>query len=349
MKRTLTVGMILVLCLSGAALAGANYRSAKASLHVLPHASRSCTENLPVITGCEDIMTTEPGTDVDVFPVFYDLVEYKGFDYGLTWPGAYSCTFTSCSPLVIGGIVNPGDGVAHAWYTCQQGPVAVPGWGRIQDSGTISFVPYPGEDTVNVGDCLGILDDVCVTSHAGIGGASGGDPCGVVECPELCSIEAVAVGEFAPEALVCPLGEGDSVTVTVTVVDCLGAPLSGLEVEIFADPEAGLCFCPGERVQATTNAEGVAVVGFRRFGGCGFVSWYADASYGCGLTIGPSDPVFIVSYDCGVYNCVVDLVDFIFFCGQYQTTEPCCDFNNDGFVNLSDLILFAEHYYHTCP
>ena len=172
------VAIVLAFCLllvAGTALAGVNWE-AKAAVHVIPHASRTCTKSFPVITGCEDIITTEPTPDVDAFPVFYDLIEYQGFDYGLTWPGLYSCAFTSCSPLTIGGIVWPGDGISHAWTACQPYSVAVTGWGWIYDYGLICIVPHPEPGNVNVGDCSAELNQAC-PSCAGIGGYIGDDPC----------------------------------------------------------------------------------------------------------------------------------------------------------------------------
>jgi hypothetical protein len=83
MKKVLVLTVALTLILSACAWAGAN-PDAKVAVHVIPHGSRSCTKGFPVITNCAEIITTEPGPDVDAFPVFFDLVEYQGLDYGLT-------------------------------------------------------------------------------------------------------------------------------------------------------------------------------------------------------------------------------------------------------------------------
>jgi hypothetical protein len=150
---------------------------AKVAVHVLPHASRTCAKNFPTIIDCGNIQTTEPDYDVDAFPVFFDLVEYQGFDYGLMWPGLYSCAFTSCSALAIGTITWPGDGISHAWYTCQAEPVAVCGWGWMYDSGMICVSPHPTAGGPNIGDCAGDLNTVVCRFCAGIGGYIGDDPC----------------------------------------------------------------------------------------------------------------------------------------------------------------------------
>jgi hypothetical protein len=177
MRRTLAVSFVILLLVSGSALAGANDSVGKAAVHAVPHASRTCAKNFPSIAGCTQILTTEPSQDVDCFPVFYELNEYQGFDYGLTWPGLYSCAFTSCSDLAIGTIQFTGDGISHAWYVCQAGPVAICGWGWIYDTGLVCIGPHPTAGGPNIGDCGGALDLPIANFCAGIGGASGQDPC----------------------------------------------------------------------------------------------------------------------------------------------------------------------------
>ena len=175
--KIFVIVVVIVLAVAGWALAGAN-QFTKVAVHVEPHASRSCTKGFPVITGCHDIVTTEPSPNVDCFPVFFDMVEYQGFDYGLTWPGLYSCVYTSCSDLTIGGIVWPGDGISHAWAVCQPGPIGIPGWGWIYDYGFVGVVAHPQVARVNIGDCWGELDQLyCGGIWAGIGGYIGDDPC----------------------------------------------------------------------------------------------------------------------------------------------------------------------------
>jgi hypothetical protein len=186
MTRIIAMAAVLTIALSIAAQAGLN-AGARMTFHVIPHTSRSCTKGFPVITGCEDIVTTEAAAEVDAFPVFYDLVEYQGFDYGMTWPGMYTCTFTSCSDLTIGGIVNPGDAISHAWYACQSKTIAIPGWGWITDYGLICAVPHPLFGHVNAGDCQGgtTPDSIPSGMHccAGIGGALGQNACGCATEP----------------------------------------------------------------------------------------------------------------------------------------------------------------------
>ena len=178
MRRCLIGGFVLVVILAASTFAGTN-TSAKVAVHAVPHASRSCTKSFPTITACQDISYSEQAMDVDCFPVFFDLAEYQGFDYGLTWPGLYTCVFTSCSDLTIGGIVSPGEGVSHAWTVCQDAQVAVTGWAWIVDVGLVCVVAHPEIGTINIGDCQDPtgIDQPVGNYCAGIGGEPGQDPC----------------------------------------------------------------------------------------------------------------------------------------------------------------------------
>jgi hypothetical protein len=176
MKRALVLAIALTLILSACAWAGAN-PNAKAAVHVLPHASRSCTKNFPVILDCGDIITTEPSPDVDAFPVFFDLTAYQGLDYGMTWPGTYSCVFTSCADLAIGNIVWSGDGISQAWLACVVDSVCVAGWAWIYGSGIVCIAPHPEAGGPTIGDCTPEPDSLICNFCAGIGGYFGDDPC----------------------------------------------------------------------------------------------------------------------------------------------------------------------------
>ena len=76
---------------------------------------------MPEIAACEDIVTTSEAWNVDVFPVFYDIEEYMGVEYGLFWDpaAAYAVAFTSCSDFTIGDIAQPMDGISQTWTSCQ--------------------------------------------------------------------------------------------------------------------------------------------------------------------------------------------------------------------------------------
>jgi len=142
MRRSLAILVVLVLASISICLGGQN-PDAKVAVHVMSHeARRTCSKNMPAISDCEDIITTYAGCgDVDFFVVFYDLGGYTGFNYSVTWPGDWStCSFTSCSDFVIGGIVSPGDSIAQTWTDCDSSSVCITGFGWIGDIETSGYI-----------------------------------------------------------------------------------------------------------------------------------------------------------------------------------------------------------------
>jgi hypothetical protein len=177
MKKVLVAAVALTLILSAVAFAG-NNPAPKVAIHVRAHnAKLAC--NYGTITGCADIIATEPGFSADCFPVFYDLVEFLGCEYGLCWPAwTYSAAFTSCSDLVIGVVDWPGTGASHTWTSCQAG-VAVPSfvWLYADAPGMICPCPNPETGLISVLDCAEGLDSPCGIFCAGVYGMVGDDPC----------------------------------------------------------------------------------------------------------------------------------------------------------------------------
>lgn len=183
MIKAIVCAAVVVAAWAGISQAGANIE-AKGVVHVLPHDVRTCAQNFPVIDGCEDIITTELGTSIDAFPVFFDLIEFQGMDYALFWSGSESCVFSSCSDGVAGDVVWPNDGVSHTWESCQSGPVAIPGWIWIDthDTDWIFLVSHPISGRVLVHDCHGGYDGVCCPYMSAVGGDFiGDDPCAPVD------------------------------------------------------------------------------------------------------------------------------------------------------------------------
>jgi hypothetical protein len=178
MKKGFVIAVALILALTALAFAGAN-PDGKIAVHVRPHnAKAGCTVN---ITSCVDIVTTEPGYSVDAIPVYFDLVEYVGCAYGLTWPAwTYSAGWNNCSDLVIGSIAWPGEGAAHTWTACQTG-VMVPSWLWLyaDGPGMICPVPHPdpGIGEIQILDCAEGIDLPRCVFCAGVYGAIGDDPC----------------------------------------------------------------------------------------------------------------------------------------------------------------------------
>ena len=154
--------VMLILAAASPCVAG-NNQWLKCAVHVQAHNAKQGCHNLPVITDVNDIMLTYEGASFDAFPVFYDLVEYLGVQYGLTWPGwTYSAAFTSCSDLVIGSVTTPGTGAAHTWTACRTG-VAIPSfvWLYADWRGFVCLSVYPDSDPPRllVLDCADGLDD----------------------------------------------------------------------------------------------------------------------------------------------------------------------------------------------
>jgi hypothetical protein len=108
-------------------------------------------------------------------------VEYQGVEYGLAWCDSGPCEgalFTSCSDLTIGDIVQSGDGISQAWFSCRSGP-AVPGWAWIYATGPslVCLVPHPISYSLSVLGCSENLGTPMCTFCAGVYGKIGDDPC----------------------------------------------------------------------------------------------------------------------------------------------------------------------------
>ena len=128
----------------------------KVAVHAVYQEARTCTENFPIITGCEDITPMGGGTshDPDVFPVFYDIVEYRLLEYAMTFPLGLSITFHSCSDDAVVEGSSDYWMITHTYDTCRPGPVAMPGWFvLVYEAGPACMVSHPSTRTINIGDC----------------------------------------------------------------------------------------------------------------------------------------------------------------------------------------------------
>jgi hypothetical protein len=176
--RVLLIAIALTLALSAMALAGAN-PDAKVAVHVRVHSAKAGCTITPAIVGCGDINTTLPGYDIDAFPVFFDLVEWHGCEYGLCWPDwTYSAAMTNCADFIIGDVSWPGDGASHAWTGCFYG-VMVPSfvWLYADAPGYICVCPHPISGIIGTLDCADLIDEVGCNFCAGVYGLIGDDPC----------------------------------------------------------------------------------------------------------------------------------------------------------------------------
>ncbi|MGQ9604493.1 MAG: hypothetical protein ACUVUU_09870, partial [bacterium] len=207
----LGISLIVLSLTSAIATAGGVNAATKVAVHVLPDrdVTRTCDEIQSMIARCEDIRTEECEFDVDVFPVFFDIAEFRRLDYALTWEGSSSCVFTSCSDHTIGTIEHPGDGITHIWDTCQTGPVVIPGWARISGRGRVCVTEHPSYGKIRIQDCGEDprYDEPLAVFCAGIGNAEGDDACRSFppECqvtPTVIDFGDVPIGTYAERSFV---------------------------------------------------------------------------------------------------------------------------------------------------
>jgi hypothetical protein len=179
MKRIGVIGVVCVVLLAGAAFA-ANNPMAKVAVHVKDHNSKQGCAALPAIEACEDINTTYAQHSFDAFPVFFDLVEYQGVEYGMCWPDwAYSAAWTQCADLVIGEISWPGDGISQTWTECHGEAIVITGWAWLyaDGPGLVAVCDHPISGATLILDCASGLDEPIGNYPAGVFGAEGEDPC----------------------------------------------------------------------------------------------------------------------------------------------------------------------------
>jgi hypothetical protein len=179
MKRITVIAACLVLVLAGVALAG-NNPLVKVAVHVKDHNSKQACGALPAIGACEDINTTYAQHSFDAFPVFFDLVEYQGVEYGMCWPDwTYSAAWNQCADLVIGEIVWPGDGISQTWTSCRNEAIMITGWAWLyaDGPGLVTVCNHPVTGEIQVLDCHEAINAPVANYPAGVFGAEGEDPC----------------------------------------------------------------------------------------------------------------------------------------------------------------------------
>jgi len=174
MRLAITIMVIALVASIACPCFAGNNPASYCAVHVKAYNRQQNCTTLPPIAGCADIELTYSGFSFDAFPVFYDLTEYKGFEYAMTWPDwTYSAAFTNCADLLIDGIVWPGDEVSHAWTLCQDGPVAIPGWLWMEADGPgqVCIVDAVlGIGSIAVLDCSEGLDSPLYSFCAGVYG-----------------------------------------------------------------------------------------------------------------------------------------------------------------------------------
>jgi hypothetical protein len=177
--------------------------------------------------------------------------------------------------------------------------------------------------------------------------------------PELSTAEMATPGPHW--VLVCPAGDGESLdalpgdsdaTITVYVVDhymypVVLFPATDLWLES-APPEPLVVACPGGMTaDDDTDFSGVTTfTGPYRAGACGYGTMVLINGRPLGQ---PPLELGFVSPDLDG-DLVVNLTDVVHFATAYlHGYEPCCDFHHDGVLDLTDVILLAQHLTHECP
>ena len=173
MRRVLLIALCFVLLLSTAVLAAYN-PDAKVAIHIRAHnAKLGC--DYGTIVDCHDIVYSFTGESIDAFPVFWDLTEYLGCEYAITWPEAWgTAAWNNCADLVIGEITSPGMGASHTWLGgCKTG-VMVPSflWLYAGSSGLICPIGHPQHGKIYVLSCHDVQEAVR-TDRWGCAGLNG--------------------------------------------------------------------------------------------------------------------------------------------------------------------------------
>jgi hypothetical protein len=131
MKASVIVLSIIVLILASQCLAGSAKSlipdtdttkingHVKFALHLAPHGTYTCKKQ-PTISIQGDIVNNLDAfsAGVDAFMVVFDYDSLKVVEWGLSWPsewGSASTFICVANPISVGGIVNPGDGIAISW------------------------------------------------------------------------------------------------------------------------------------------------------------------------------------------------------------------------------------------
>lgn len=184
MSKILVIALVLVFAISATASAGHNVMN-KIAIHTKSHPT-SCTKSYPSFTNCTQIITTWPGCgDLDVMPIFFDLVEITVTEFGLDWPDEWgTMSWVRCKgTIAVGGILYPGDGTAISWQTCQYAWSQAPGYGWLvaMGPGIVYPIPYFATGDIGVVDCAPspgpYYDWPAGYYSAGICGYIGDDPC----------------------------------------------------------------------------------------------------------------------------------------------------------------------------
>jgi hypothetical protein len=112
----------------------------------------------------------------------------------------------------------------------------------------------------------------------------------------------------------CPAGDYNTITVTVTVLDCYGTALSGKSVTITPNGDTSVRFkgAADSSKTSSTNVSGQVTATYNKIGGCGNLKFLATCQ---AITLGPSNSLYCANVDNnGSGKC--DGTDFTIFAGH---------------------------------
>jgi hypothetical protein len=143
----------------------------------------------------------------------------------------------------------------------------------------------------------------------------------------------------------CPLGDGETATLTVTARNAAGDPLPGIQA---ADIHFNLGGAPGivTAIDSETQADGTFDASFDLTAGD------CDA-FTITITIYTTTMIQTLNMrardvDMNHSGCV-DGTDGASFGLEWNTTGPCADFNCSNLVDGTDGAIFGLHWAHNCP
>jgi hypothetical protein len=152
----------------------------------------------------------------------------------------------------------------------------------------------------------------------------------------LCSVEP---WDTYGKAFVSPGDQSGSDTVAVTVYDDFGRPLWNGPVEIDVTDCSNLCVdTPVDGLRGFTDAAGLVVLD-PRVGGCDSCAVLVKAN---GSTIRKYNRIASPDWDGSWADGRVDFADSSFFYTALGSTGPCGDYDGNGTVGLSDLLIFVS-------
>ena len=175
----------------------------------------------------------------------------------------------------------------------------------------------------------------------------------------LCSSMALATVPYPPNCVVAPCDAFQGAVlcpdtpspipasvVTLTIRNQANNPIANAAVNVTFGT-GPLCVCPTMVFNTTTNGSGIATLTLRG-GGCIQNTDLACVFRANGVVVRDFLNLKSPDWDGAAGNCIVNLADLVRFA---PGTDLCFDFNNNGLVQLDDVVIFVSGYTpaHHCP